>query len=132
MWGPHLLWECWICHDIGVDVLRRLILDVWSSAEFPQRSFGRDGRRPWLEMFAATGYMSHRTPRPVEPLTVYRGAVDRHKKGMAWTTDPDIARRFADHRGPGTVWQATVPPPAVLGRIDDGHQGRGEKEVSCR
>jgi hypothetical protein len=59
------------------------------------------------------------------PLTLYRGAEARerrhHHYGFSWTTDPVIARGFAEHWAhpglsdySGVVLRTVVPPSAVL------------------
>ncbi len=119
IYGPELLWEWWQCCYVGTDALRRLILGVWSGAEYQNL-----GQRNWLKMFAATGYVSDGAPRRGGPVTVYRGAPEWRKRGMSWTTDLETAIRFSETRN--HVWQATVPAHAVLARIDE---GRSESEV---
>ena len=67
--------------------------------------------------------------------TVQAGAVESRRRGMSWTTDPIVAEKFAERRPilvrgrivyrQRQLWQVTVPPKAVLARID----GRRESEV---
>jgi hypothetical protein len=130
-YGPILIWAWWAAGIIvGADVRER-ILPVWSWSEYP-----RDlGTQRWLKLFRATGYVSDSHLAPSEPITLYRGAVESRRRGMSWTTDPIVAERFAARRPilvrgrivyrQRQVWQVTIPPKAVLARIE----GRQESEV---
>jgi hypothetical protein len=125
--GPGLLWRWWTRADIDSDALAHLILTVWALTDCPERDLGQ---RRWLELFRATGYLPDDAPPSSNPLSIYRGAPERYRRRMSWTTDPEIARRFAtsETRRRGEVWRATVPAHAILARLyDDG--GRPEAEV---
>jgi hypothetical protein len=54
-------------------------------------------------------------------MTVYRGElVQAHKPGISWTTDFQVAKRYARNYatvGHTQVIQAVAPPAAVLGRF---------------
>lgn len=114
---------------LAEDALAELVADAWTGAEYPERSLGRDA---WRLMFEATGYVLDarrgRSPRPTEPLTLYRGATLEHRSGWAWTADPDLAHRFAAGqmrgRGTGLVCVAEVEPWRLFCRCD----GRQEQE----
>jgi hypothetical protein len=126
--GPALLWRWWTRSDVDSSVLARLILLVWSLTDCPEQDLGQ---RRWLELFRATGYVSLNDAPPQRgPLLIYRGAPERYRRRMAWTTDPEIACRFATMttRSPGEVWRSTVPPHAVLARFYESG-GRSEAEV---
>jgi hypothetical protein len=47
------------------------------------------------------------------------------KRGMAWSTDVDVARRFAydriSSRPVGNVYSARIAPELLLAYIDEGH-----------
>jgi hypothetical protein len=67
-------------------------------------------------------------PNPAGPLSIYRGATRGRARGMAWTTDPDKARWFADRfsglagQGPfraAHVYTVTAPPAAILCIVDE-------------
>ncbi|HSP10031.1 MAG TPA: hypothetical protein VLU92_10600 [Candidatus Dormibacteraeota bacterium] len=106
-------------------MLQATIVRVWSDAEVPLRSLTAP---EWLEMFAAAGYTDcgKPSPRPAEPLRLWRGAPYKYHRRWSWTADFDRAQRFAD-RSRGRVWSAVVPPFALLG-ADAGHEGRNESE----
>ncbi|MBN9753878.1 hypothetical protein DMP14_00030 [Pseudonocardia sp. Ae707_Ps2] len=71
--------------------------------------WGREGRRPGR--------------RPRRRHRLFRGAVPQRRQGMSWTTNPAIARWFAEHRqvpaeiGLERVWVAVVEPSRVLGYL---------------
>jgi hypothetical protein len=86
--GPEILDEA-ACRLTGED-LQDLVAGVWSGAEFPE---SRLESERWVELFRCAQY-------PFDlarlPLTVYRGTAPYRRRGMSWTTDIVIARRFAD------------------------------------
>ncbi|MFE7204229.1 hypothetical protein ACFU8R_28630 [Pseudonocardia alni] len=63
--------------------------------------------------------------RPRRRHRLFRGAVPQRRQGMSWTTNPAIARWFAEHRqvpaevGLGRVWVAVLEPSRVLGYLHD-------------
>lgn len=107
---------------------RDLAVFAWRAPEFPE---GGDGAL-WRETWRRLGFCSDMEdePAPTETMRLYRGAVPRHKRGMAWTEDLDRARWFArrfpksEHFGQGRVYVADVEPRRVFARIS----GRGEEE----
>ena len=121
----------WDRHEspLDADDLHGLVVNAWSSAEFPERHLPR---RRWTELFRRAGYAV-----PEEPLILYRGARSRRRFGMAWTTALTTARWFAerDVRSLGArsayVYRAWAPPVAVLCDVDqvEGDGGRSEAEV---
>lgn len=125
--GPALLFYWQLEGLVGREELAPLVADVWSSAEYPERSLTREG---WLSLFRFVGYVSDPPglPVPTEPVTLYRGAPPRYARGMAWTATRATAQRFADGgirgRHAGYVYAATVAPAAVLARCE----GRGEDD----
>jgi hypothetical protein len=73
------------------------------------------------------------------PLTVYRGVIPEHERGMSWTTNIDRARWFASRWihaiQPGAesayVYQTTAPRSAIMCEMDvqglfDGIQNENE------
>jgi hypothetical protein len=88
-----------------------------------------------VEWFDRCGYLvnGHPAPRPVEPVTLYRGATPARARGMSWTDDRDraewFARRFDDS---ARVWTATLKPHDLLARIHAPDGGRGEHEYVVR
>jgi hypothetical protein len=125
---PALLAEWWETGRIHADELGPLLLGVWSGAEWP---LALVGERRWVAMFkAAVGL-----PRPTDPLVIYRGAWRVRARGMSWTLDLERARWFARRETlmhpewGAAVYEATVPPRAVLALIPDDDNSRGESEV---
>lgn len=114
---------------------------AWTGGEFPESIYPSEF---WVRAF--------RHPRSVEwfsfspgsePLTVYRGTVPEYQRGMAWTTDPAIAYRFAWGRvhfhyppdggespNEAFVYRTQVERSAVLCEVDldllPGRRGEGE------
>ena len=125
--GPWMLLDCYVSRRIAPADMAAIVAGVWSGAERPQSHMAV---RDWLELFRSADY-----PKPPEPLTIYRGATPGRARGMAWTTDLDMARWFAS-RGkaadprPAYVYTVTAPPEAVLCVFDDVEpDGRAEHEV---
>lgn len=120
--GPYLLESWWRRGLIDNTELGRLVLHVWSAAEAPATKLAW---RTWRDIFRTTGYIGE-LPRPTKHLTLYRGGRPR---GWSWTRDLTIAREFANRpQNPTGVWQATVPPRAVMAQLTD-EQHRGACEV---
>ena len=67
----------------------------------------------------------HHSPIQGEPLTLYRGCSSGRIRGISWTSDRDVAHRFAcGHRGIGVpnavIVTAEVPATAIFaGRLDE-------------
>lgn len=123
---PALLFDLIAARYVDDAVLRDVLPGVWSAAEWPEVSLTR---RFWIRLFRRAAYP------PPPRLTVYRGAVPRYVRGMAWTTDRDkadwFARRWTISTGrPAFVYVAEAPPEAVLADIDALDEGgRGEHEI---
>ena len=93
-------------------------------------------RPPGTLMFKLNGYCNDgRAEPPAEPVQLYRGGHDRRGwRGMSWTSDPEVARRFAaglrhphpdfPHRSVGQVHSATFASEHLLASLS----GRGESE----
>jgi hypothetical protein len=127
---PERLYDAWAYGRIDVDLLRAWILEVWESAEWPETSLGQ---RAWLRMFKVAGFVTNGPEQPTAPLTIYRGCVLWRSRAMSWTTELPRARWFAERTvlfgHPAGIFTATVRPSAVLARLHDPVQGRGEFEV---
>ncbi len=81
----------------------------------------------WLEV-AEGGWISDGPERPTESLTVYTGNSLEIGPWIDWTTDKDIAIKFANMAQIDTkvgYWTAKIPPEIVLGSFE----GRGESEI---
>ena len=90
--APAALARCW--HTMPEAQRPATLAYVWSIAEWPERALGT---RLWVTLFRSVGFVSESgQPAPVEPLRIYRGATWGRRRGMAWTSDIDRARWFAD------------------------------------
>jgi hypothetical protein len=121
--GPGLLLDWYYTKRLDPADVGRVILDIWSAAEYPLR---------WAPVGDWVGlFRDAHLPVPAGPLTIYRGASPGRRRGMSWTTSLEQARWFARRwltRGPAVVVTVTAPPEAILavfGEVD----GRGEHEV---
>lgn len=122
----HLTWKR---GELDTDELRAWILPTWQEAEFPARL----GHAPWLEMFAATGFVTDEGDEPDYPVTAYRGAPIGRPRGFSWTWDLERAKWFASRLSnyfgdAGTVYRVTLPEDRLLAVIG-GTEGRSEHEV---
>lgn len=126
---PKRLYWAWRRGEIDVELLREWILDVWQAAEWPVSALGHGW---WLEMFAATGFVTDGCDEPAYPVTVYRGAALTHARGFSWTWDPYRAAWFAERTAlfgfPAAIWEVTLPRDRLLATIG-GVEGRNEREV---
>lgn len=114
------------------DGLRDIVADAWSLPEFPESNYSS---QHWNVLFTLAGPF-HSTPDGISALrvrsipTLYRGAVHSRRKGMAWTTDLAVAKKFAERFsgpsfGTGHIWTLdSVPHSRVLARFNC----RGESE----
>jgi hypothetical protein len=89
--GPGLLSDLDTERAITADVRREVLVEVWTSADFPERLLPRS---TWVAWFREAAYA-----KPAGVLTIYRGATPRFARGMAWTTDIGRARWFANRWG---------------------------------
>ncbi|WP_301150152.1 hypothetical protein [Mycobacterium simiae] len=116
--------------DLSDSSMAGVVAAVWTLAE-PFKA-GLDPA-DWIGMFRSNGYTHEGDlcPLPVEPVTVYRGAVEDRRVGLAWTTDYDTAREFAcarmSGREKGNIYKTIIEPGLMLAYIHD-VLGRGEAE----
>jgi len=107
--------------------LSRVIGEVWSMAEYPDRELDHS---VWRALFAEAGFTSdgHAAARPQQPVRLFRGAVAERRADWSWTDRPDVARSYAEDgirsRPTGRVWTALVEPARLLAR----NTGRDESE----
>jgi hypothetical protein len=125
--GPRLLWDWWHREQIPRDEFKRLLPVVWLMAEWPSSALGN---RRWLEMFKSAGFVSdYEADPPTEPVTAYRGADERHMRGLSWSTDAEraawFARRWSLLKADVHVFEVTVPSGFVLAHL----VGRNEAEL---
>jgi hypothetical protein len=111
-----------------LDEIARGIEDAWTSAEFPMTWMHK---REWKYLYNLVGFLEddRRAERPVEPVTVYRGATRGLRLRWSWTDDLDQAEWFANRlRSTGNdarIWTMKVPPQQVLAHFT---KSRGENE----
>jgi hypothetical protein len=131
--GPSKVWDAFNAGRLNAADLQYLLAEVWSDAEWPEAALGTAA---WVAMFRIAHY-----PTPNQPLTIYRGAIARYRTRMAWTTDIDRARWFAQRPRPSDarnayVYSTVVEPSSVLCAIDevcaDGGRHEGEIVVDPR
>lgn len=129
-WGrndePALVYDAWSMGELpDQEALQAVVADAWCGAEWPEDLLGTE---TWLELFLEAGY-----PAPRRSLTMYRGCVPGMERRMAWTTDRDKARWFAQRwvtlgAPEAVVYRATVKPGAVLAMIDEVCEDGGRQE----
>lgn len=93
-----------------------LMRHAWMNTEFPSQN--ADPER-WVDNFTTAGWVSDDdSPRPTEPIRLYRGAELEHAAGMSWTASVDTARWFANRwtKG-GEVFWAIFQPDELLARF---------------
>jgi hypothetical protein len=110
--GPSMLLDGFTTGQISTDSLRAVLIEIWVLAEYPQYLVPAP---VWCNWFRLAAY-----PRPQASLTLYRGAVPRHARGMSWTTDLVRAQWFAERptHARGHVYRATVEPAGILASVD--------------
>lgn len=114
--------------DLTDESFQGVVAEAWALGE-PWLS-GVD-RATWLSLFQLNGFTDKgsRTDPPTETVAVFRGTTEEYKQGMSWTTDIDVARRFAydriSGRPVGNVYSARIEARWLLAYINEGHS---EKE----
>jgi hypothetical protein len=122
--------------EISTELMRQLILDVWSGAEVPLRAIGDgDGAWWWRKLFSIAGFVADTEELPEMPLTVFRGAPLDKPQGFSWSWSRETAKLFAV-RYQGAfgeslgrrygIFSVTLDREHLLGVITE---GRGECEV---
>lgn len=123
--------------DLGMpkDALADLLSTAWTMPEWP---VGGDPYTAelWVRAFRAVGFVTtdddHPAP-PAEPITLWRGAVPAHKRGLSWTADRQRAEWFRDRFPPSEdggpfkqarLYEVKVNPNRILARFTE----RGEDE----
>ncbi len=132
---PGVLFFEWHSGGMSRATLRRVILDVWQTAEFPAALLGTAA---WVELFRAAGFIDRDKElddeeAPTEPITAYRGTTLGRRRGMSWTTDRTQALWFANRcaltGGEAHIFKVAVPHGVLLAFYGDDEAGRGEHEV---
>lgn len=127
--GPALLFDLYYGRSLDLEAHPSVVADAWSASEYPERSMERC---LWVKFFRSAGYThdGQLVGPPTEPITVYRGCTPEGRKGMSWTSDLAIARRFAHGqlrgRPLGHVYALDITPDKLLGYIHE--TGRNESE----
>lgn len=101
-----------------------VLTSVWRSVEYPEQNGGRE---LWIQAFREVGWLSDADDGedpPTEPFVVFRGAMERYSRGMAWTDKQDTATWFASRANNAQVWMTLATPSMVLAHFT----GRGENE----
>lgn len=109
------------------------VIDAWSSADYPEP---RLGRPVWTELFRNVGYTHNGEPaNPPDEVTLFRGAPEHRRRGMAWTVDREQADWFVKGGGsvhrlqedePYLLWSLNAPGSALLAYIH--RNGRNASE----
>ena len=115
--GPWLLSDAKCFGAVSDVTIVAVTADVWSGAEYPQ-----DWLRQvdWLDLFTVAGFAIDGRPadRPTQPVTLWRGCPPKLRRHMSWTSDRELARKFAFDglrgRPKGALYQTTAPPEALL------------------
>jgi hypothetical protein len=124
----------------------RAVVSAWSGAEYPERALWP---AEWIRYFTRIGYTHDGQPaeRPTEPVTLFRGCVpdpvvDQEtgqrraggRFGMSWTTDLELARRFAYDglrgRPEGNVYTTRLEPQHLLAYLGPSERDESEFVVN--
>lgn len=122
--------------------LNRLLSDAWNAAEWPaQLAKASDlNDRQIVEMFREAGFVTDTssTERPTQPLRIYRGCTEFGTEGFSWSTEPEVARKFAkregwfgrdeDEYGAPVIVTTVIDPEYVLA-VFPSDDSRREREV---
>lgn len=148
-WAPALLFVATDFSLMSREVLGAVICDCWEMPEYPTQALANhvayntddadftyaDAEEQWVLWFRAAGFRVGETlsEPPDVPVTLYRGAPERHRLGMSWTDDLATARWFAERwrvTEPASVWTTTCAPERLLarpiGRSDSSGKTEGE------
>lgn len=111
--------------DLSHPSMRGVVAVAWTFSE-PGSSSGL-GNGFWVPMFRRNGftYLGQPASPPDNAVDVFRGAPEEHRFGMSWTTEVEVARRFAtagmSSRPHGDIYIARVAPEYLLAYINEGH-----------
>ncbi len=122
--------------------LNRLLSAAWNAAEWPAQlaKAGDLDELNIVEMFREAGFVTDTsgTERPTEPLRIYRGCTEFGTEGFSWSTEPEVARKFAkrdgwlsrdeDEFGVPVIVTAVIDPEHILAMFPS-DDGRKEREV---
>jgi hypothetical protein len=85
------------------------VMAAWTGSAYPEAMYGSDF---WVRAFRHAFEWFSPSPGH-EALTVFRGTVPMHERGMAWTMDPSWAYRFAWGRLHRHNYDAGVERPTL-------------------
>jgi len=129
--GPLLLNKYW--PELSIDDKKAALLEVWLMAEFPTQAMPW---QIWLHYFKQVGFISDdpNIEKPLQPLTIYRGAVKHKRKGMSWTQDKELAAWFASrfngvNNNKCFLYTTDIEPDYILAIITGVNGREGETEV---
>jgi hypothetical protein len=118
--------QAWM--EQGIDV-RPFFAEAWRDTELPDSELAKP---MYGKMFREMGFVTDVEGLKFEDLpshvTVYRGSLQRWRRGLAWTRSLATAKFFAGRTDGAKVWETTVARKAILAWLD----GRGEQEVVLR
>lgn len=120
--GPEILFDHLVDGLISDDTVTAVAGDVWSDAEYPQSL----SDWAWRFIFSYTTSFTVdgvSTPLPTQPIRLYRGCAPERRRGFAWTSDVEVARRFAttgfSGRRSGNLYRVDAPQSALRFAITD-------------
>lgn len=128
--GPAILFDAWCGDEIDASTLASVIGSVWSMAEYPESNIDHEG---WRWLFGDAGFtVDGLAAAPPTSIRLYRGCTEDRRDGWAWSSDLDMARRYAlgyesggfIGRLPGRVYTVDAPESALLAHVTT----RGESE----
>jgi hypothetical protein len=126
VYGPSILFDAWFGNEISRETLTATIGDVWSAAEYPQDALPAFA---WIAMFEIACYTVDGNPAelPTAPVRLYRGSPYSRRRRWAWTSDLEVAKRFATGqirgREQGQVYVVEAPPKSLLCQNNDRKEG---------
>lgn len=119
--GPAILFDAWFGNEIDSGTLAAVIGDVWCAAEYPEQAITDGG---WQHMFGVAGYTEDGVSMaPPSEIRLYRGAPPEFKSGMSWSSDIEVAKKFATGglrgRKPGRLYTTVAGGDSLLAFISD-------------
>jgi hypothetical protein len=133
--GARLLLELWDAGLRDPALIASAAPAVWQMLDHREwPALGGLTRSQWLTYFEHTGFVLDgvQAVRPEGRVRLYRGCQVEHRRGMSWTENLDLARRFAA-RAPepeaSAVWTADVPWHRVMAVITNVRDGEHEHVV---
>ena len=123
-------------YEMDIANQREALADAWTMAEWPTKVTDEyeDALYVWETHFGLVVEQDELLTDDgkviknefADSVTLYRGALEKYKAGLAWTTDIAVAKWFATRLGGDLkVWTITVPKELLLAKFD----GRSESEI---